>query len=118
MTPLATLLWALVLAFDTFGQLSFKAAAVSGSDSDGIERWWVMLKNHWIWLGVFSYVFEFFLWLAFLSLVPLSMGVLMGCVNILTVMIGGRILFNEALTPKRIGAICMIALGVTLVGWS
>lgn len=117
MTPLATFLWAVNLLFDTLGQLSFKAAAIRRGDESGAAGWLRMLSNRWIWIGIFSYVVEFFLWLAFLSLVPLSVAVLVGSVNILTVMIGGRIFFGEALTPRRLGAALLIGGGMILVGW-
>lgn len=118
MTPVATVLWLCVLIFDTSGQLAFKAAASRAGHEDGLARWRYMLANYWIWIGVLSYVAEFFIWTAFLSLVPLSLGVLVGSVNILAVMIGGRLLFNEALTRKRMVGIAMIAVGVALVGWA
>ena len=116
MSPAATLLWVLVLIFDTFGQLSIKAAAIA--EGDGLARWQAMLAEKWIWLGVSAYVVEFFLWLAFLSMVPLSQGVLVGSINILSVQIGGRIFFGERMTPKRVLASIMVAAGVALVGWA
>ena len=76
------------------------------------------MRNFMIWLGVAAYVVEFFVWLAFLSMVPLAQGVLVGSVNILTVQLGGRIFFKELLTPKRILASAMVAGGVALVGWA
>ncbi|MBI3804353.1 MAG: hypothetical protein HY282_11395 [Nitrospirae bacterium] len=117
MTPLATLFWALNLLFDTVGQLSFKEASVRRGDREGIAGWRQMLSARWIWIGIFSFAAEFLLWLAFLSLVPLSLAILVGSVNILTVMIGGRIFFGEALTPRRIGAALLIATGMIFVGW-
>ncbi|MCA9804302.1 MAG: hypothetical protein KC777_20175 [Cyanobacteria bacterium HKST-UBA02] len=118
MTPTATLLWLLVIVFDTVGQLAFKAAATIDEDLDGLARWRHMLKDKWIWIGVGSYVIEFFSWLAFLSFVPLSMGVLVGSINIFAVMLGGRIFFKEPLSASRVTAITLIAIGVALVGWA
>lgn len=117
MTPLATLLWIANVALDTCGQLSFKVAAVKETEEDGLARWKSMLSDFWIWLGIGSYAIEFFLWLAFLTIVPLSQATLMGCVNILAVMIAGRVFFGEALTTKRVVATLLITVGVALVGW-
>ncbi len=117
MTPVATLFWALNLFFDTLGQLSFKAASIRRGEQEGIAGWRRMLTERWIWIGIGSFAAEFLLWLAFLSLVPLSLAVLVGSVNILTVMIGGRIFFGEALTPRRLGAALLIAAGMIFVGW-
>ncbi len=76
-----------------------------------------MFSNFWIWVGVGSYVLEFFVWMAFLSMVPLAQGVLVASTSILTIMIGGRFFFAEKLTPKRLTAVSLIAIGVALVGW-
>jgi drug/metabolite transporter (DMT)-like permease len=117
MSPIATLLWTCNLIIDTFGQLSFKAAANAPEAVGVLDRWRRMLSNHWLWLGVGTYIVEFFVYLAFLSNVPLSQGVLMGSVNIVAVMIGGRVFFNEKLTPNRLLATFLIATGVSMVGW-
>jgi len=117
MSPTATLLWFCVFILDTAGQLAFKAGATVESDETLLARWKALLSNKWILMGLFSYVFEFISWLAFLSFVPLSQGVLLSSVNIIAVMIGGRIFFGEALTRKRLVATGMIATGVALVGW-
>jgi len=77
-----------------------------------------MLSNVWIWVGIGCYVFEFFLYMAFLSLVPLAQGVLICSFSIMTIMIGGRIFFGEKLSRKRVVAGIFIAAGVALVGWS
>jgi drug/metabolite transporter (DMT)-like permease len=117
MTFVATVVWALVLLFDTLGQLSFKAAAIQAGEIDGLARWAAMARHHWLWLGLLSYVAEILSWLAFLSLVPLSVAVLLGSLNIICVMVGGRIFFGEKLTRRRLLSVSLVALGVVLVGW-
>jgi drug/metabolite transporter (DMT)-like permease len=76
----------------------------------------MMASRPWLWLGVGCYVAEFLVWLAFLSLVPLSEGVLLGCINIAAVMIAGRLFFAEKLTGLRISGILLITAGVALIG--
>lgn len=117
MSALATVLWLLNILFDTFGQLAFKAAASTPDHLHGLARWKAMACDCWIWLGVGAYVIEFFIWLAFLSLVPLSQGVLVGSINILAVMVGGRVFFGEKLSRRRLVATGLITVGVALVGW-
>src|SRR5258706_1750286 len=102
MTTLATILWGLNLLCVTVGHLSFKAAATVAPGERILVRWTAMLKDFWVWVGVVAFAAEFVLWLAFLSLVPLSLAVLMGSVDTLAVSIGGRIFFGEALTFRRI----------------
>ena len=118
MSPLATLLWASNLVCDVAGQLAFKAAALSSTDAAGFARWRRLMRDGWIWIGIAAFVAEFVLWLAFLSLVPLSLAVLVGSAEIIVVMIGGRLCFDEALTPRRSLAAGLIAIGVALVGWT
>lgn len=109
-------LWLINIVLDTVGQLAFKAAAAQPDAGDGLARWKAMAGRPWIWLGVGCYVAEFVVWLAFLSLVPLSEGVLLGSINIVAVMIAGRLLFNERLSPLRTTGILLIAAGVAVVG--
>ena len=109
-------LWLLNILLDTFGQLSFKAAAAGPQLGTGLARWKAMAVQPWIWCGVACYVGEFMVWLAFLSLLPLSEGVLLGSINIVAVMIAGRFLFNEKLSPLRTLGILLIASGVAVVG--
>jgi drug/metabolite transporter (DMT)-like permease len=110
-------LWLLNLLLDTCGQLAFKAAASDPRlDQAAQGRWLAMAARPWIWLGLFCYCAEFFTWMAFLSLVPLSHGVLLAAAGVVTVMLAGRWLFDEKLLPLRSAGIALIALGVVLVG--
>ncbi|WP_297903515.1 EamA family transporter [Metallibacterium sp.] len=102
-----------VMVFDTGGQLTFKAAANHGG-GEGMAHWRAMARKPW--LGLLSFVVEFVAWLAFLSLVPLAEGVLLATLNMVTIMLGGRFLFGEKLTPRRLLGVGLIAAGVILVG--
>lgn len=118
MTPVIAILWVLTVLLDTGGQLALKAAAL-GTDSDQhIKYWFDMLHKVWLWLGVGCYLFEFLIWLAFLSLVPLSEGVLLGSINIVAIMVGGNLLFREKLNALRVMGILLVAAGVAVVGAS
>ncbi|MHC5791932.1 hypothetical protein ACYT6H_10090, partial [Streptococcus pyogenes] len=78
-------LWLLNVLTDSGGQLAFKAAASHPGPEEGLARWRAMAARPWLWIGVGCYVAEFLLWLAFLSLVPLSEGVLLGSINIVAI---------------------------------
>lgn len=118
MSSLVIILWIANVCFDTLGQIAFKYSATAPNNRDGWYYWVDVFSNYWLWIGIFSYVAEFLLWLAFLTLVELSQGILLGSVNIIAVMIVGRILFNEKLTPYRIIGMIFITSGVILVGFS
>ena len=109
-------LWLCNVIIDTGGQLAFKAAAGDHAAGDGLARWKYMAARPWLWLGVGCYVIEFLVWIAFLSLVPLSEGVLLGSINIVAIMLSGRFLFGEKLTRLRVIGITLVTLGVAIVG--
>ncbi|APG02881.1 hypothetical protein BJI69_02455 [Luteibacter rhizovicinus DSM 16549] len=116
MHGLALALWIAYVLLDTGGQLAFKAAAGDERAGDGLARWRYMLARPWIWVGIACYVAVFVDWIAFLSLVPLSEGVLLAAINIVAIMVAGRILFRERLTPLRVTGILLVAAGVAIVG--
>ncbi len=116
MSPLVITLWMVNLGLDTGGQLAFKAAAIEPPPGDAIAHWRFMATRPWIWLGIACYVAEFLAWLAFLSLVPLSDGVLLGSINIVAIMLAGRWLFGERLSRMRVIGIVLVGLGVAIVG--
>lgn len=109
-------LWLANVLLDTGGQLAFKTAARDERAGDGLARWKYMLARPWIWVGIACYVVEFVVWVAFLSLVPLSKGVLLGSINVVAIMIAGRLLFRERLSPLRVTGILLVAVGVAIVG--
>ena len=115
-SPLVAGLWLLNIVLDTGGQLAFKAAAGDEAAGDGLARWRHMASRPWLWLGVGCYVIEFLVWIAFLSLIPLSEGVLLGSINIVAIMLAGRFLFGEELTRLRVLGIALVTLGVAIVG--
>lgn len=115
-TPLIVVLWLANVVLDTVGQLAFKAAAGDEQAGDGMARWRYMAARPWLWLGVGCYVLEFLVWIAFLSLLPLSEGILLGSINIVAIMLAGRWLFNEKLTRLRVVGMFLVALGVAIVG--
>jgi len=123
MSSLIFWLWFFNVFFDTVGQLAFKAAAADPEEEaaragkSSLPAYWRrVLQRPALWLGIVSYVAEFLLWLAFLTLVPLSEGVLLGSVNIIVIMLLGRLFFHEVLTPLRLVGIGLVALGVAVVG--
>ena len=115
-THLVAGLWLLNVLIDTGGQLAFKAAAGDPDAGDGLARWKHMASRPWLWLGVGCYAIEFLVWIAFLSLIPLSEGVLLGSINIVAIMVAGRFLFGEKLTRLRVAGIVLVTLGVAIVG--
>lgn len=113
---LTVLLWLANMLVDTCGQLSFKAAASHGASMSGLDHWKNMAARPWLWIGILCYVAEFFVWMAFLSQVELSVGIMLGSFNIVAIMLAGRIFFQEKLTRWRVAGILLITCGVAVVG--
>jgi drug/metabolite transporter (DMT)-like permease len=116
MSALVMGLWIANVIIDTGGQLAFKAAAIDDASHEGLARWRWMAKRPWLWVGVACYVLEFVLWLTFISLIPLSEGVLLGSINTVAIMLAGRYFFRERLTRMRVIGILLISIGVAVVG--
>jgi drug/metabolite transporter (DMT)-like permease len=117
MTQLILFLWLLNMLVDTGGQLAFKMAAAHGASVSGLGHWKHMAAHPWIWLGALCYLGEFFVWMAFLSQVELSVGIMLGSINIVAIMLAGRFLFREKLTFRRVSGILLITCGVIIVGF-
>jgi len=106
-----------VLFADTTSHLCFKAAALPRSQLDGFSYWLTLTASPFLWLGIGLFLLDFFLWVGFLSRVPLGQGVMAGSITIVGVMVGGRVFFGERITSPRLSAISLITMGVALVGW-
>lgn len=118
MTIWIFLLWIGNIALDTLGQTAYKYAAIQSltSKDDLSPRWRRLLFNKYLWLGLFSYTMVFLCWLAFISLVPLSMAILLASANIVTVMLSGHFIFREKITQLRVIGILFIMFGVIVIG--
>lgn len=115
MSPLAILIWLLNVFVDTAGHVALKSAAISEHENEW-QRWKMMLTSIPLWIGILCFCLEFVLWLALLSVLPLSMGVLLGAINMVSIMFAGRWFFNEKLDNMRLLGMLFISLGVVLVG--
>jgi drug/metabolite transporter (DMT)-like permease len=103
------------IVVDTVGHMAFKSAAITEHESEW-RRWKKMLSSIPLWVGIVCFCLEFVLWLVLLSILPLSRGVLLGTINMVAIMVAGRMLFRELLDPMRVLGMIFIILGVVLVG--
>lgn len=106
-----------VLVLDTTSHLALKAAADRTADVEGVPYILRLLTVPAFWLGIGSFALQFLCWLGFMARVPLGEAALAGTITIVGVMIGGRLLYREHITPPRLLAIGLITCGVALVGW-
>lgn len=116
MSAVAVTLWIANIVLDTAGHLAFKSAATIDDALTLWERWKRMLSSLPLWIGVICFCLEFAAWFALLSLIPLSLAMLIGSINIVVVMLAGRVFFRERLDGLRVAAMWLIAVGVALAG--
>lgn len=118
MTLTAWLLLMAVLVLDTVSHLLLKSASIraDGRGETQTEFLLALASDSRFWLAIACFVALLVSWVGFISLVPLSQGVMAGSITIVGVMIGGRIAFGEAITPPRLLAVGLISLGVLIVG--
>jgi drug/metabolite transporter (DMT)-like permease len=116
MSKLALCVWLCSVLLDTAGRIAFKAAAVTGDPGGEWQRWKRMIRSPALWIGIVCFGLEFVVWLALLSLIPLSQAILIGSINIVAVALAGRLFFRERLDAIRLGGIALITVGVALAG--
>ena len=118
MTAIAWLLLGAMLVFDTASHLLLKASSARAHadtrDMHFIRR---MFRVPIFWVAIAAFLGMMVVWIGLYSVVGLAQGVMMGCITIAGVMIGGRLFFNERITPMRALSAVLIGIGVILVGW-
>ena len=115
MSNLAIFFWITNILLDTAGHLAFKSAAITEHEAE-LQRWKMMLSSPPLWIGIVCFGLEFGVWFALLSLIPLSLAMLIGSINIVVVMLAGRLMFRERLDGMRVTGMWLIAIGVALAG--
>jgi drug/metabolite transporter (DMT)-like permease len=113
----AAVLWLINLLLDTTGHLCLKAASKHAHGAEGARYWGHLPRQPALWAGLAAFACEFLAWLAFLTLVPLSTAVMVSCLNLAGVVVGGRLFFQETMTGPRALAVLLIVSGVGLVAW-
>ena len=86
MSSLAVFIWIVNVVCDTIGHIALKYAAILDHETE-LGRWKAMLSSLPLWIGVVCFCLEFLVWLAFLSVLPLSQGVLLGAINMVAIII-------------------------------
>jgi drug/metabolite transporter (DMT)-like permease len=115
LSKLAIFFWILNIVLDTAGHLAFKSAAIAEHETEW-QRWKVMLSSWPLWIGISCFCLQFGVWLALLSIVPLSLGMLIGSINIVVVMLAGKVVFGERLDRMRVTGMLLMTIGAALAG--
>lgn len=119
MNILAWLLLALAILLEVAGQVLFKFGLerLPPEDAEGgsMAFWRALPRNPWVMLGVASYAVEFGVWLAVLTLAPLSLAFPALSLSYCGVALASRIFLGERIDARIVTAMVLISAGVALV---
>lgn len=105
--------FALLLAFDTVVQLSFKLTGAHAFPPEANWAWVVRIVSHpWIYLALIGYVGNFFTWMSLLKHAPIGPAFAASHLDVVSVMLASAWLFHESLTPMRLLGAGVIMLGI------
>lgn len=111
--------FALLLAFDTVVQLSFKSAGAHAFPPEANLAWVMRIFGHpWIYIALIGYVGNFFTWMTLLKHAPIGPAFAASHLDVVTVMLASAWLFREALTPLRLVGAGVIMLGILCLAFA
>jgi len=93
------------------GDVSFRPRALLGA-------FWRMLRNRYLFLGVFCLALSFFSFISLLSYADLSFVVPLTAVGYITNTLGARFFLHEHISRERWIGTLLVALGVSLISIS
>jgi drug/metabolite transporter (DMT)-like permease len=111
--------FAVLLAFDTVVQLSFKYAGAHAFPPEASWAWVARIFGHpWIYIALIGYVGNFFTWMSLLKHAPIGPAFAATHLDVVTVMLASAWLFHEALTPMRLLGAGVIMLGILCLAFA
>jgi drug/metabolite transporter (DMT)-like permease len=111
--------FALLLAFDTVVQLSFKLTGTHALPTEASVAWVARVFGHpWIYIALIGYVGNFFTWMSLLKHAPIGPAFAASHLDVVTVMLASALLFHEALTPMRLLGAGVIMLGILCLAFA
>src|SRR5262249_5479633 len=110
-TPELSILFAVSVACDVFGQTFFKLGAIALNA--GRAR--MPSAFGWIAIGLTTYVLEIFVWLRVLAIAPLTIAAPIASLNYIGVVLVSRWLFAERISRRQWAGAGLVTLGVVAV---
>lgn len=116
------LLLAIALILDTMGTVLFKHGTnqLESEPQHGLRGHWQNIlnavKRKEIALGLFIYMIEYVVWVAYISTTPLNIAFSLSSLNIILVMLASHFILGEQVTKRRYFGASLILVGVLLVG--
>ena len=118
MTAELVILFALSIACDVFGQLAFKLGTQRTPDAgeSGVVVFvGRLLAERWILTGLGIYAVEFIVWVRILSIAPLNIAFPVASLNILGIVLLGRLFLGESVNSRQWAGAALVTAGVAIV---
>jgi drug/metabolite transporter (DMT)-like permease len=103
--------FALLMAFDTAAQVSFKVAGMHAFPPEANLQWVMRLvAQPWIYGAIVGYVGAFFTWISLLQRAPIGPAFAASHMEVVSVMLISALIFGEHIGPgQTVGAMLIVA---------
>jgi len=111
--------FALLMLFDTLGQVSFKFTAIHAEPLEANFAWIArVFSNHWVYTAILGYIGAFFTWMTLLRKAPVGPAFAASHFEVVTVMLASVWMFNEQLTLSRLAGALLIVAGIICLAFA
>ena len=103
--------FALLMAFDSFAQISFKMAGTHALPVEASPAWLLRLAGEpWVYGAILGYLGAFFTWMSLLTRAPVGPAFAASHLEVVSVLLLSAWLFDERLTPWQwLGSAAIVA---------
>ncbi len=109
--------FALLMAFDTLAQVSFKLAGMHAFPPQASVDWLIrLLLTPWIYGAVVGYVGAFFTWMRLLERAPIGPAFAASHLEVVSVMLLSALLFDEQIGLAKAAGALLIVGGIVCIG--
>jgi len=109
--------FALLMAFDSFAQISFKMAGTHALPVEASPAWLLRLAGEpWVYGAILGYLGAFFTWMSLLRHAPVGPAFAASHLEVVSVMLLSVWLFDEPLTATKLVGATAILAGILCLG--
>ena len=105
----------LAALLESIGQISFKKAALTYREVQGVHYYLKLAGNKWALGGILSYNIEMVLWIFLLSRIPLSIAFPLAGLQQLVILAASYFFMNERINHAEWLGAGLIALGLSVI---
>lgn len=103
----------LLMAFDTFSQISFKLAGMRAFPPATDVVWLIRLfAEPWIYGAIIGYLGAFYTWISLLKHAPIGPAFAASHLDVVSVLLLSAVLFNEHIDLPQLGGAAVVVAGI------